>query len=159
MFSHFTCYKRNCTSFVLTKIISYLLLSTNSSCCSIFKDQVSLSAFCGQPCYYSTTFSVCQGVFQKFFELFSIFFLKPLGYRLHCAPALSSACIVYHTLSPLSIPFSQLFSLCYFSQPIVILYSFCLSILYIVLKNRCDAAAFTPIFSFILLLSAWHKYP
>ena len=35
--------------------------------------------FLRQPDYYSTSFFVCQGVFQKFFELFSIFFFKPLG--------------------------------------------------------------------------------
>ena len=100
------------------------LLSTNSSCCSIFKDQVFylavalcdslisiphlfsfvkgfLKSFfkffqlsfpnhstrqscvrcccCQQLLYCSTSLFVCQEVFQKFFELFSIFSFKPLG--------------------------------------------------------------------------------
>ena len=53
-----------------------------------------------QPCYYTTTVSVCQGVFQKFFQLFSCLFPSRSG----------SARTVYHILSRLSRGFSKVFS-------------------------------------------------
>ena len=50
--------------------------------------------------YYTTHFIVCQGFFQSFFKLFSVTCL----FDSVCGP-LSKAQILYHTPSPLSIPF------------------------------------------------------
>ncbi|MBQ9780072.1 MAG: hypothetical protein IJW00_03910, partial [Clostridia bacterium] len=54
------------------EIFALAFACTSISCCSIFNDQFfqprSLSR--AQPWYYTTTFSLCQEVFQKFLKLF-----------------------------------------------------------------------------------------
>ena len=78
------------------------LLSTNSSCCSIFKDQVltSLSASRGQLDYYSTSLFACQGVSQKFFKFFQLSFQNRLT-RQSCVRcrSFSNFCIISHLFS------------------------------------------------------------
>ena len=100
------------------------MLSTNSSCCSIFKDQVFAvppnSRLVRQPCYYSITFSVCQYLFEKFFQLFSGFFKRTFASFCYCLPdSLSS--IPHH--SPFVNTFFQTFftlllwtTICHFIQ-------------------------------------------
>ena len=86
----------------LPRYYAYLLLSTDSSCCSIFKDQVltSLSASRGQLGYYSTSLFACQGVSQKFFKFFQLSFQNRLT-RQSCVRcrSFSNFCIISHLFS------------------------------------------------------------
>ena len=85
----------------------------------------SLSAFCGQLCYYIKTVSLCQVLFSKFFEFFSKRFallLQPfflLSWLIRFSLQLSlTALLLYQLTSSLSTTFFNIFWLLLFIQAI-----------------------------------------